>query len=89
MVTSHKALVVLVDLFDLNTTQKLLFFCLGKKICPEENYLARGCLAEMKLDNKIPLREWILVLVTIRSVKSLPQIDQDIFVAVHVTFGSN
>lgn len=26
VVTSHKALVVLVDLFDLNSTQKLLFF---------------------------------------------------------------
>lgn len=29
VVTSHKALVVLVDFFDLNSTQKLLFFVLG------------------------------------------------------------
>ena len=40
--------------FDLNTTEKLLFFCLGMKICPEENYPARKRFGEMKLD-KIPL----------------------------------
>lgn len=89
VVTSRKALVVLVDLFDLNTTQKLVFFCLGVKICAEENYLARRCLGEMKLGNKIPLRKWVLVFVTIRSTKSLPQVVQEIFVAVHVNFGSN
>lgn len=40
VVTSHEALVILVDLFDLNTAEKLVgfwlvfFFCLRVKICP-------------------------------------------------------
>ena len=88
VVTSHEALVILVDFFDLNTTEKLLFFCLGMKICPEENYPARKQFGEMKLD-KIPLGKWGLVFVTIHSMKSLPQVVQIIFVAVHVNFGSN
>lgn len=89
MVASHEAFVILVDFLDLNRTEKLIFFfCLGMKICPEENYPGRRWFGEMKLD-KIPLGKCSLVFVTIHSVKSLPQVVQMIFVAVCVNFGSN
>lgn len=58
------------------------------KICPEENYSARRWFGEMKLD-KIPPGKWVLVFVTIRSMESLLQVVQMIFVAVHVNYGSN
>lgn len=59
------------------------------KICPEENYLARRCFGEMKLDNKIPLGKCVLVLVIICIMESLPQAVQDIFATVHATFGND
>jgi len=88
VVANHKALVILVDFLDLNTMEKSTFFCLGMKICPEENYPARRWFGEMKLD-KIPLRKCVLVCLTIHSMKSLLQVVQMIFVAVHFNFGSN